>query len=133
MGAGYCKRLRLRRLHGTLGPFEYVFSDDPVGIAEQRTNSPRPEKPDVAEPDVAEPDLANPYTTNKERDENIGYESVVQKDPSLEERRGPVAHALRAKAGLQASGGPSSDHQLPDALSHQERNGAPAPIAAQGQ
>lgn len=70
MEAGYCVRLRSRRANGTLGPFEYVFSDEPAELAENLATPPRPEKPDVAQPDVAEPDLANPYTKKTESNED---------------------------------------------------------------
>lgn len=95
VGAGYCVRSRSRRANGTLEPFEYVFSDEPALIAGQLATSPRPEKPDVANPDVAEPDLANQFTTNTERNEDGGYETVDQEKSEktvIVEGRGGIAH-----------------------------------------
>jgi hypothetical protein len=83
--AGYCIRRRERRLDGTLGPVEYLFSDEPEMIGGKPANSPLPEKPDVAEPevaepDVAEPDLANPITTKTDSNEDRRDEGEDQEE-----------------------------------------------------
>lgn len=51
ISAGYCHRVRPRNADGTLGPYEYVFSDDPETIADLATSR----KPVTGQATVVEP------------------------------------------------------------------------------
>jgi hypothetical protein len=75
--AGYCQRGRARNADGTLGAYEYVFSDEPESLIsplpENPDTAPAPENPSVVseqivvasdwKPVTGEPALANPPPT----------------------------------------------------------------------
>jgi hypothetical protein len=66
LAAGYCQRGRSRNPDGTLGPFEYVFTDEPAFLTGEAP--PQPENPSVVTatdglPVTGEPALGNPTPT----------------------------------------------------------------------
>lgn len=91
---GYCFRQQERRPDGTLGPYEYVFTDEPGAIASdpgegtqdvggggeagdadtQGHAPPLPEKPEAAEPEAAEPDTAKAEAAYKKDPNTISNE-----------------------------------------------------------
>ena|SRR5215831_8332416 len=71
--AGYCQRGRTRNDDGTLGQYEYVFTDEPECLA-----SPAPENPTVVttdwKPVAGEPALANPTPTKTDQSHEYKHE-----------------------------------------------------------
>lgn len=81
VAAGYCARVRKRKNDGTLGPYEYVFTDEPEpaeGVPEGaqpspekasvvHVDEPQPENTTVGSPVTGQPALAN-TSLDKERD-----------------------------------------------------------------
>lgn len=73
---GYCKRRRTRSADGTLGPYEYIFSDDPAQLEGEEV--PAPENPSMAnhrrqtsnwKPVTGGPAPENPTLPNNSKDD----------------------------------------------------------------
>lgn len=64
--AGYCKRRRCRNADGTLGPYEFWFTDQRGEFADD--TPPASEKPSMASPATVSPSMVKSVVSNTERD-----------------------------------------------------------------
>lgn len=111
--AGYCIRKRRREKGGTLGGYEFIFTDEPGALAQ-----PAPENPSVVITSDGKP------VTGQPAPENPTHSKEINKEPKNVTNTPPTPSQARGRPRQVKSALPS-DWQLPDAWHQWAREQCP--------